>query len=102
MVLGILVYTSFSIVVDNLKLSQETFYNRENFADGFIKVRALPYDKIKNLESIQGIAQIEGRIVQDVQVYAPEKEQNIYLRSVSWIPPPLIPSMESVLLKVSL
>lgn len=92
MVLGILVFTSFSLTVDNLQLSQETFYNRENFADGFVKVRALPYDKLKNLEGIRGLAQIEGRIVQDVQVHAPEKSQNIYLRLVSrdpFIPNPI-------------
>lgn len=86
MVLGILIFTCFSMVVDNLKLSQDTFYNQENFADGFVKVRALPYDKVKSLENIKGIAQIEGRIVQDVQVHAPKKSQNIYLRLVSLDP----------------
>ena len=83
MVIGILVFTSFSIVSDNLRLSQEGFYKNQNFADGFAKVRALPFGEIKKLEDLEGIKQIEGRMVQDVQVLSPDSEENVYLRLVS-------------------
>jgi putative ABC transport system permease protein len=83
MVIGILVFTSFSIVSDNLRLSQEGFYKNQNFAEGFAKVRALPFGEIKKLEDLEGIKQIEGRMVQDVQVLSPDSEENVYLRLVS-------------------
>ena len=83
MVIGILVFTSFSIVSDNLRLSQEGFYKNQNFADGFIDIKALPFGEIKKLKDIQGINQIEGRMVKDVQVLEPASEENVYLRLVS-------------------
>ena len=86
MILGIMVFTAFSLVVDNLKISQKSFYTEQNFADGFAQVEALPFSAIGNLQNIKGIKQIEGRIVKDVQVYAPQSQENIYLRLVSMDP----------------
>ncbi|NLT94150.1 MAG: FtsX-like permease family protein [Clostridia bacterium] len=83
MIIAILIFTSFSNVADNLRMSQQNFYQNQNFADGFIEMEALPFGEINKLQKIQGIKQIEGRMVKDVQVWAPDSEESVYLRLVS-------------------
>lgn len=83
MIIGILVFITFNMVLDNLKLSQEVFYTTQNFADGFAKVKAIPFSEANKLTTIKGIAKIEGRIVKDVQVLSSTGKENIYLRLVS-------------------
>lgn len=82
-VLGLMVFTSFSIVLDNLQLSQRNFYYNQNFAHGFAEVQALPYNQLDNLRSLEGIKDLQGRLIKDVRVILPGREENIYLRLVS-------------------
>jgi len=82
-VIGLMVFTSFSMVMDNLTLSQQNFYQEENFADGFADVKAMPYSQIKHLNDIDGVKQIQGRLIKDVSVLFPNREENVYLRLVS-------------------
>ena len=46
-VIGLMVFTAFSMMLENLKLSQQDFYKNQNFADGFASVEALPFTEIK-------------------------------------------------------
>lgn len=85
-VVGLMVFTSFVIVSDNLNLSKDTFYFNQNFADGFADVKAMPYSEIGKLRSIEGIRQIQGRLIKDVRVLMPDRGDNIYLRLVSTDP----------------
>lgn len=82
-VIGLMVFTSFAICMDNLNLSRDEFYFEQNFADGFAEVRAMPYGEIDRLRTIEGIRDIQGRLVKDVRVLMPGREDNIYLRLVS-------------------
>lgn len=82
-IIGLMVFTSISMVIDNLKLSQKTFYSSQNFADGFAEVQAMPYKKIEKLKSIPGIDKIQGRLVKDVRVLFPDQKENVYLRLIS-------------------
>lgn len=84
--MGLMIFTAFSMVVDNLRMSQQGFYQNQNFADGFIEVQACPFSKIKNLELIDGIKEIQGRLVKDVRLLAPGREDNVYLRLISLDP----------------
>lgn len=81
--IGLMIFISFSMVVDNLRISQQAFYKSQNFADGFAEVQGIPFTKIKNLEGIDGIKEIQGRIVKDVRLVAPDREGNVYLRLIS-------------------
>ncbi len=85
-VMGLMVYTSFSMVIDNLREAQESFYENQNYADGFVQVRALPYSEVDNLSNIEGITDIQGRIVKDVRVLFPDRKDNSYLRLISYDP----------------
>jgi len=81
--MGLLIFTAFSTMVETLQTSQQSFYEGQNFADGFAQVQAIPRDEIKKLEDISGIKEIQGRLVKEVMVYAPDSQENIYLRLVS-------------------
>lgn len=82
-IIGLMIYTSFSMVIDNLTLSKNTFYQNQNFADGFADVQAIPFSEVSHLRDTPGIKDIQGRIVKDVQVLLPQREENVYLRLVS-------------------
>ena len=82
--IGLMSFTSMSVILENLERSQENFYAQTNFADGFIRLTGYPENKVKDLANLPGIAQVEGRIVKDVNIY--EKETggpNRSLRLVS-------------------
>lgn len=81
--IGLMMYTSMSMVMDNLSLSRDTFYQNQTFADGFAEVQALPYNQVNNLLNIDGIAAVQGRLIKDVRVVIPGRDDNIYLRLVS-------------------
>lgn len=91
--IGLMVYTSMSMVMDNLLLSKDSFYINQNFAEGFIDVQGYPYSQISRLAEIDGIEQIQGRLIKDVRVTGSSsepsetgpdhEEENVYLRLVS-------------------
>ena len=82
-IIALMVFTSFSMLSDNLTMSKESFYTNQNFADGFIQVQALPFTRVENLRQVEGIADIQGRMVKDVRVLFPDRAENVYLRLVS-------------------
>ena len=82
-IIGLMVFSAFSLVFENLQRSQQEFYNNHNFAQGFAQVIAIPPSEINKLEAIEGISEIQGRIIKDVRVLHPEKNQNVYLRLVT-------------------
>jgi len=82
-VIGLAAFTSFSLVIENLRLSQNSFYQNYHFADGFARVKGIPMAQVKKLQDIKGIDRIQGRLVKDVRVLFPQREENVYLRLVS-------------------
>lgn len=85
-IIGLMIFTSYSVVMDNLTLAQKDFYQKQNFADGFAEVRAMPYREVEKLRSIPGIKDIHGRMVEDVRVLLPDRKNDVYLRLVSFDP----------------
>ncbi|NLP43099.1 MAG: ABC transporter permease [Peptococcaceae bacterium] len=84
--IGLTVYVSMSMIMDNLLLSRDSFYAEQNFADGFIEIQGYPYSQVAKLAELEGINQIQGRIVKEVLVEPStgyETDENIYLRLIS-------------------
>ncbi|NLI90824.1 MAG: FtsX-like permease family protein [Peptococcaceae bacterium] len=81
--IGLMVYSSMSMVMDNLLLSRDSFYKSQNFADGFAEVEGIPYSQVARLGEVDGIKQIQGRLIKDVRVVMPDRQDNVYLRLVS-------------------
>lgn len=82
-IIGLVAFTTFSIVTDNLSRAQETFYREQNFAHGFVELVSMPESNVQRLVQIEGIKDINGRIVKDVRVNAPDREESVYLELVS-------------------
>ncbi len=82
-VLGLIIFTSFSMVIDNLHLAQTRFYNQQNFADGFAEIQAIPYSEMDHLKKLKGIDNLQGRLVKDVKLVLKDQDKNIYLRLIS-------------------
>lgn len=81
--IGLMIFASFSMVIDNITISKEQFYSNQNFAHGFIKLVAYPPAAIERLREIEGIRDIQGRMVKDVRVLFPHREDTVYLRLIS-------------------
>lgn len=81
--LGLVVFTSFSILRDNLHLSKEQFYREQNFAHGFVELESMPRGNVEKLSRLEGIEDLCGRIVKEVRVYDPQREESVYLKLVS-------------------
>ena len=78
---GLMSYTAMSIAMDNLNRAKDEFYEEKHFAEGFAKVKSIPLSKVKILSRIEGIKEVEGRLVKDVRVLLPGREEdNVYLR----------------------
>ena len=81
--IGLLIYTTMSMVFENMNKAQQAFYSETHFSDGFIKVMGYPANKVNSLTSLSGVDQAEGRIVKDVRIIDEQKDSNRYLRLVS-------------------
>ncbi|WP_458411592.1 ABC transporter permease [Schinkia sp. CFF1] len=81
--IGLMAYTSMSIAKDGLFYAKDQFYQEYHFADGFAKVKAIPYERAKALAEIDGIAKVDGRFIKDVRVLMPDTKENVYLRLIS-------------------
>ncbi len=81
--IGLAVFTAFSIASNNLSFSKESFYRDQNFAHGFIELESMPRSDVERLSSMEGIAQVSGRTVKEVRVHDPRRAEGVYLRLVS-------------------
>ena len=81
--IGLMVFTFTAIVLENLHAAKDDFYRDYGFSDGFARVRGIPDSEVERLRQIEGVADIEGRLVKDVRVLLPDREESIYLRLVS-------------------
>lgn len=84
--IGLTVFTSMSMVIKDFEVAIENFYRNQNFADGFANIKEMPLSEIKRIEKTDGIKALQGRLIKEVRVYAPDKDENIYLRMVSIFP----------------
>jgi len=82
-IMGLLLFTAFSIASDNLSLSQQDFYEDQNFAHGFAEIMSMPYRDVERLSEIEGIEQVSGRVKRQVRVTRPEGDVGVYLELVS-------------------
>lgn len=81
--IGLVVFTAFSILSDNLRLSKDEFYTGQNFAHGFVELESMPRRNVEKLSRIEGIKHMSGRIVEEVRLYTPQQHESVYLRLVS-------------------
>lgn len=83
-VLGLAFFTSFSTAVENMQLGKESLYDEQNFAQGFAEISAMPKRDVAGLaEDVEGVKQVSGRLVQEVRVHMPDRDESTYLHLIS-------------------
>lgn len=59
----------------NLKLTQDTYYQRYRFADFTIMLERAPRTALFKVEAIPGVRQVRGRIIEDVTLDVPGQDE---------------------------
>lgn len=84
--IGLMMYTSFSMVMDTLVVSKENFYSESNFPDGFVSVISMPQGKIDDIRKIEGIDRAYGRLIEDIRIeegFGSPSNETKYIRLIS-------------------
>ena len=84
--IGLMMYTAFAMVTQTLELSIDKFYFDSKFPDGFATVLSMPRAKINDIKSIDGIAEAEGRLKEDIRIqddFGALSPETKYIRLVS-------------------
>ncbi|MGI9951510.1 FtsX-like permease family protein [Moorellaceae bacterium AZ2] len=81
--IGLITYTAIQMARDNLFTARDEFYEEFHLAEGFARVKAMPYHEVEKLREIPGIEVVQGRLVKDVRVLGLAQDKNIYLRLIS-------------------
>lgn len=68
MALGLMVFSSMNTLTNNLNEAKDHFYDNYHMADVFISVRSMSENRVKDLETIEGIERAQGRLKIDVTV----------------------------------
>lgn len=84
MAMGLMTYSSMSIVMENLLYAKDTFYQNYQMADAFSQVQSYPKNQLDEFEKVEGIEKAEGVLKQDVRIYNTERNMSAYLRVNSY------------------
>lgn len=72
---GLAGFSVMSISMDNLVIARDTFFIASTFSDVFTYVQSAPKTVENTLQKIDGIKQVEGRLVKNVQLTNFEQEE---------------------------
>jgi putative ABC transport system permease protein len=80
---GIVLYTMLHSTAINLRNTLNEYYEETNFPHMFVELVKIPENKIKDLEKINGIDKVEGRIIEEVPLKVEKDEKNANIRLVT-------------------
>lgn len=83
LVVGLMLFVSFSLTLDSITRAQDDFYQKHDFADGFAKFGMAPDSVLDEAKRIDGIEAAVGRLVQDVYVYVESGEHTTTVRLIA-------------------
>ena len=82
-IVALIVYVSFSMVADQLYNSIYQYYEETNFAHIFVDVNRVPGNVVDDLLSIDGVEDVQGRVVSDVPLRVEDPNEKVNVRIVS-------------------
>lgn len=85
-IVAIVIFVSFSMVADKLRNSIFRYYEITNFSDITARVSKIPASAVEDLLSIEGIEDVQGRVVADVPLRVEDPDEKVMVRIVS-VPP---------------
>ncbi|OKH23100.1 ABC transporter permease [Chroogloeocystis siderophila] len=89
---GIASFVSMLSAYHSLQLSQATYYEQYRFADIFVQLKRAPESFVNQIAAISGVAQLQTRVVMDVTLDIPQRDEPAIGRLIS------IPEQPSVML----
>jgi putative ABC transport system permease protein len=81
--LGIMLFTLYGIAGATLTVSKDKYYSEYRMADAFASVRSIPISDVEAALKIEGISDVQGRIVYDAQINNPDSDIISKLRLIS-------------------
>lgn len=95
---GVAMFVMYLSNFESLRRTQQTYYERQRFADIFVTAKRVPERVAERLAEIRGVAAIETRVVADVTLDIPGMDAPSRGRLVS-IPPEGRPALNDVFLR---
>jgi len=80
---AVVVFVAFQTAYFSLQLSRDAYYDRYRFADAFVHLERAPDSAIADVESIRGVWQAQGRIVQDIPLDVEGNDGSVVGRMIS-------------------
>lgn len=80
---GLLIYTTMSMAVNNLDTSVTKYYEMMGFADVTCELVRFPESALDELRKLDGVETVQGRIVQDVPLDVADKDERVRIRLIS-------------------
>jgi putative ABC transport system permease protein len=72
---GVMVFTMYLSTFRSLRLTQETYYERNRFAEVFAGLKRAPRSLLPRVEAIPGVGRVDARVVAQVTLDVPEVEE---------------------------
>ncbi|MEZ0332422.1 MAG: ABC transporter permease, partial [Gemmatimonadales bacterium] len=73
---GVAGFVTFQSTWDSLERSKNAYYERYHFADAFVRLKRAPESIARRLEAIPGVAMVQSRVVQTVNLPLPGRVQS--------------------------
>ena len=73
--IGVMFYISMNTTYTNLSQSQAKFYKENNFADYYFQMVKAPEEVVKQIEAVNGVRRVTGRIQKDLPIIKPNDER---------------------------
>lgn len=80
-VIGLMSYIAMGMALNNLDVTLDEYYDITNFADGYVDFGIVSESGIKNIGEIDGIKDIEGRVIGEVQFDI--RDENVRAKMIS-------------------
>ncbi|MBN2260375.1 MAG: ABC transporter permease [Clostridiales bacterium] len=80
-IIGLMSYIAFGMAMNNLDVTVKDYYELTNFADGYVDFSSISESNISKVGEINGIENIEGRIIDEVKIDI--EEENVRAKMIS-------------------
>jgi len=82
-IIGLTVFIALRTNMEKLERSVDYYYDETRYADLFVELVKIPKNKILMLYNIEGVSEVEGRIVFDVPLNVDNADEKVNVRVIS-------------------
>jgi len=82
-IVGLTIYTALSTAIVNMEDTLNYYYDETNFADIFVQFSKIPETALDKVNKINGVKDVEGRIVFDIQMKVDNGDEKVKSRIIS-------------------